>query len=85
MFKFNAAKVAVKRKKKPMKGTAGEGTGAATRAAIASKDKDLTDEEIGKAVNRSGSVISQIRSGTIFNPPADLAGRIRAIKVPKKS
>jgi len=67
------------------KGQAGKGTGAATRKAIASKSRaGSTNKQIGAKVNRSGSTISQIKSGSIKNPPASLSGAIRKSK-PAKS
>lgn len=65
--------------KKPKKGVAGKNTGAATRNALKGK-RSYTDKQVGRKVNRSGSTLSQIRTGSIRNPPANLAGNIRKAK-----
>lgn len=63
------------------KGTAGTNTGSTTRKAIRAKKKaGLTNEEIGKKVNRDGSTIGGIATGRIKNPPKGLAGKIRKAK-----
>lgn len=70
---------------KPKKGTAGKNTGGKTRKAIATKTKSgLTLKQIGRASNRKPSTIGKIASGTIKNPPANLAGQIRKAKVKKR-
>ena len=71
--------------KKPKKGVAGKNTGAATRKAINAKQKQgLTNAEIARAAMRSPGVISAIDTGTIKNPPSNLAGKIRKAKAKKK-
>ena len=67
--------------KKPMKGVAGKGTGAAARKAIATKKKGgCTTAQIARAARRDPSTILAIASGEIKNPPANLAGNIRKLK-----
>ena len=67
------------------KGQAGKGTGAKTRKAIANKSKaGSTNKQIGAKVNRSGSTISQIKSGSIKNPPASLSTAINKSKPAKR-
>jgi len=67
------------------KGQAGKGTGAKTRKAIAKKSKaGSTNKQIGAKVNRSGSTISQIKSGSIKNPPASLSAAINKSKPAKR-
>ena len=66
------------------KGVAGKKTGGATRKAIRSKSKCLTNAQIGARVGRSESTIAGTKSGRIANPPKGLAGNIRKIKVGKK-
>jgi transcriptional regulator with XRE-family HTH domain len=64
--------------KNPKKGVAGKNTGSSTRNAIqAAINRGCTQEQIGNESGRSSSVISAILNGTIENPPADLAQRIR--------
>lgn len=63
---------------KGLEGKAGNGTRA--RAGIrAAEAKGFTHEEIGVATNRSASVIGQIKSGEIQNPPDDFLTRIAAL------
>jgi len=64
--------------KKPKKGVAGTNTGAKTRAAInTAQDKGCTIAQIAKDSNRSPSVISAIKSGTIKNPPSNVATAVQ--------
>lgn len=70
--------------KKGKKGTEGKNTGAKVRSAIAKKSKaGSTNKQIGAKVNRSGSTISQIKSGSIKNPPAGLSAAINKSKPAK--
>lgn len=65
-------------KEAPKKGVAGKGTGAATRKAIADAQKaGCSLQDIASRANRSASTLSQIKAGTIFNPPADLAKTVQ--------
>lgn len=74
-----------KKEDKPQKGVAGEDTGGRARKAVKkAKDRNATNETIGKATNRSASTIAQIHTGTIKNPPADLAGKVSKAKSIKK-
>jgi len=62
---------------KAKKGSVGKNTGGATRRAIrAAQSRGCSLEQIGRATSRDGSTISAIKTGTIRNPPAGLAGRI---------
>jgi len=71
--------------KKPKKGVAGNKTGAKTRKAISSKRKGgSTTKQIAKAANRHPSVINDIESGAIKNPPSNLAAKIRKSKTGKR-
>lgn len=64
--------------KKPMKGVAGKGTGSKTRSAISrAQNKGCSIASIAKSSNRSSSTISQIKSGTIKNPPSNLASAVQ--------
>ena len=70
--------------KKPMKGVAGKGTGAAARKAIRSKvNMGCTMAEIGRMAKRSPGTISAILSVVIKNPPKNLAGNVRKAKCKK--
>jgi transcriptional regulator with XRE-family HTH domain len=70
--------------KKQEKGDEGKGTGPAVRRAIEEKiSQGMTQEEIGRRVNRDGGTIGQIQRGEIKNPPAGLAEQIRKIMVPE--
>lgn len=62
----------------PQKGVAGKGTGAKTREAIRTAQMaGCSLKEIADASDRSVSVISAIKAGTIKNPPSDVAGDIQ--------
>ena len=70
---------------KPMKGTPGKGTGATARKAIrAAEKRGCTQAQIGTAAKRSASTISGIKSGTIRNPPRNLAANVRKSKCGKR-
>jgi predicted transcriptional regulator len=69
----------------PKKGVAGNKTGAKTRAAIKkAESKGSTQKQIAKAAMRNPSTISDIKTGEIKNPPANLAAKISKAKVTKK-
>lgn len=71
--------------KKPKKGVAGKNTGGAARKAIRTKEKQkLTQADIARAAMRDPSTISDIKTGKIKNPPANLAAKIRKAKPKKK-
>ena len=62
----------------PKKGVPGYKTGAKTRTAIrAAQSRGCTLAQIGRAARRSVSVVSAIKSGTIKNPPANVATAIQ--------
>jgi len=66
------------KKPAPKKGVAGKGTGSKTRSAISgAQAKGCTLASIAKSSNRSPSVISAIKSGTIKNPPSNVASAIQ--------
>ena len=70
---------------KPKKGVAGKKTGGAARKAInAAQKRGATNKSIGAATGRSASTIAQIDSGSIKNPPKNLAGNVRKAKATKK-
>lgn len=72
-------------KMKPKKGVAGKNTGKSARAAIrAARARGATTADIARAANRSASTISQIESGEIENPPANLAANVRKARGRKK-
>ena len=70
--------------KHPRKGVAGKNTGSKTRKAISTaKKRGASTKQIATAGMRSASTINQIEEGTIFNPPANLAGKINKAKTSK--
>ena len=67
------------KKMAPKKGVAGVNTGTKTRAAIrGAQSKGCSLKQIGAASNRSPGVISSIKSGTIKNPPSNVAKAVQA-------
>ncbi len=67
--------------KAPRKGVAGKATGGTARRAISTAHgRGCTDKSIGRATNRSASTINKIASGSIKNPPRNLAGNVRKCK-----
>jgi hypothetical protein len=70
---------------KPQKGVAGKKTGGAARKAIsAARKKGSSTKQIATAAMRSESTIGQIAAGSIKNPPANLAGKVRKAKRTKR-
>jgi len=63
------------------KGETGDNTGGAARKEIARLQKGgMSLREIGEKVDRSPSVMSQIKRGVIKNPPESLIKKLRSLK-----
>ena len=70
--------------KSPKKGVAGKKTGGAARKAIsAARKRGSTTKQIARAARRDESTINLIETGTIKNPPKNLAANIRKAKATK--
>lgn len=66
------------KKTSPKKGTPGVNTGSKTRSAIrGALAKGCSIKSIASSSNRSQSVISAIKIGTIKNPPSNVASAIQ--------
>jgi len=63
------------------KGETGKNTGGAARKEIERLQRGgMSLKEIGERAGRSASTISQIKQGTIKNPPESLIKKLRSIK-----